>query len=66
MMNFEKKGSWGGKRPGAGRKSEADKPTKYVGLRLTEEEHKKLKELGGSSAVRAWIRASMKSPITNL
>ena len=48
----ENKGQWGGKREGAGRKRSNTKP---VVVRLTDEQHEKLKELGGS----AWLQKTI-------
>lgn len=45
---MEKSKTYGGKRPGAGRKLIG---TKEVKIRLSEEQHKKLKKLGGSKWV---------------
>lgn len=51
-MTISKKdnSNWGGKREGAGRKRSNTKP---VVVRLTDEQHEKLKELGGS----AWLQS---------
>lgn len=49
----ESRPQWGGARVGAGRKALiGEDRTKYVGIRLTEREALKLKQLGGSR----WIR----------
>ena len=53
-MTISKKdnSNWGGKREGAGRKRSNTKP---VVVRLTDEQHEKLKELGGS----AWLQKTI-------
>lgn len=51
-----KKSKRGGARPGAGRKPNGTRPYKF---RLTMDQHKKLKELGGSK----WIREQIEKAV---
>lgn len=57
-LNQEKK-THGGARKGAGR-PKLEVPTKYITVRLTEDEHKVFKALGGSDFVRRMINKHKK------
>lgn len=60
MSESRNDAGWGGARPNAGRKPGVEKRT--VQIRLTAEQHEKLKKLGGSKWIAEQIEGAVMRP----